>query len=267
MLALLLSDGGSAARPYYVYLALAAVAFLAGVIDAIAGGGGLLTVPALLVVTGDPRVVLATNKGQSVFGAFAALSSYHRAGRVDRARALPVFVSALLGSLAGVQLVLALRPELLRPVVLVLLVSVAALFAARSTRRRVESSGWRVAREHPIAAAATIGFVLGAYDGFFGPGVGTFLIALFAAAFGDDLTQATANAKVANFASNLGSMVSFAIAGAIDFRLALPMAGAQALGGIVGARATIRGGERLVRIGVLGVTVALAARIGWQMLG
>ena len=251
-------------------LLLCAVAFVAGVIDAIAGGGGLLTVPSLLLVTGTPRLALGTNKGQSVFGAFASLLSYHRAGRVHRDRALPSFLAALVGSLIGVRLVLTLRPELLRPVVLGLLVGVAIFFAARSGRARKTNSdaprpSWKIAHDHPVFTAAAIGLVMGTYDGFFGPGTGAFLIVLFTTIFGDDLVQATANAKVANFASNLGSVVSFAIAGAIDFRLALPMAVAQAAGGIVGARAALRGGERLIRAGVVVVTVALAARIAWQM--
>jgi uncharacterized membrane protein YfcA len=251
-------------------LLLCAVAFAAGVIDAIAGGGGLLTVPSLLLVTGTPRLALGTNKGQSVFGAFASLVSYHRAGRVNRSRAVPSFLAALAGSLVGVRLVLTLRPELLRPVVLGLLIGVAIFFAARGTRARKASPDvarlrWKVAEDHPVFTAGAIGLVMGAYDGFFGPGTGAFLIVLFTTIFGDDLVEATANAKVANFASNLGSVVSFAAAGAIDFRLALPMAVAQATGGIVGARAALRGGERLIRAGVVVVTIALAVRIAWQM--
>jgi hypothetical protein len=251
-------------------LLLCAVAFLAGVIDAIAGGGGLLTVPSLMLVLPTPRLALGTNKGQSVFGAFASLVSYHRAGRVHRDRALPSFLAALAGSLLGVRLVLMLRPELLRPVVLVLLVGVAVFFAIRSLRARkldplAPRPSFQIALDHPVFTAAAIGLVMGTYDGFFGPGTGAFLIVLFTTIFGDDLVQATANAKVANFASNLGSVVSFAIAGAIDFRFAIPMAAAQALGGIVGARAALRGGERLIRAGVVVVTIALAARIAWQM--
>ena len=248
-----------------IVLALSIVAFLAGFIDAIAGGGGLLSVPALLMAAGNPHIALATNKGQSVFGSFASLVSFHRAGRVDKARALPSFVSAFCGSLIGVRLALRLRPELLRPVVLALLVGVALFFAVRSGRKRATAAGWAVAHRHPVAAAAAIGLVLGGYDGFFGPGTGTFLITLFVTVFGDDLTRATANAKVANFASNLGSVITFALAGLIDLRLALPMAAAQAIGGVVGARAAIRGGERVIRAGVLVVTLAIAARVGWQM--
>jgi hypothetical protein len=248
-------------------IALAAVAFTAGIVDAIAGGGGLLTVPALLVTTGDARVTLGTNKGQAVFGSASALISFLRAGRIHRGRLAPTFVSAFLGSLAGVRLVLALRPELLRPVVLALLVAVAVFFTVRGRGRpgAAASRGWKIAAERPVLTAAAIGLVMGVYDGFFGPGVGTFLIALFVAIFGDELTAATANAKVANFASNLGAVLLFAAAGRIDLRLALPMAAAQALGGAVGARLAIRVGERLVRAGVLLVTTALVARIAWQM--
>jgi hypothetical protein len=251
---------------------LALVAFVGGFVDAIAGGGGLLTVPALLVATPDARIALGTNKGQSVFGALASLVSYARAGRVHRERALRSFVPAFLGSLAGVRLVFALRPETLRPVVLGLLVLAAAFFALHGRRRGSggapppEHAAPGFARRHPLAVATASALVLGTYDGFFGPGTGTFLIALYAVLLGDDLTQATANAKVANFASNLAAVLSFALAGKIDLRLALPMAGAQMLGGLAGARTAIRGGEKVVRGMVLVVTTALAVRIGWQIL-
>lgn len=250
-------------------IVLAVVAFLAGVIDAIAGGGGLLTVPALLVTTGDARLTLGTNKGQAVFGSFSAFVSFWRAGRIHRARLAPTFVAAFAGALAGARLVLALRPEMLRPVVLALLVAAAISFAVRGRKKPGEGSAkaWTVAEKHPVITAAGIGLLMGAYDGFFGPGVGTFLIALFVAVFGDDLTQATANAKVANFASNLGSVLLFARAGQIDLRFALPMAAAQAIGGTIGARLAMKGGERLVRAGVLLVTAALVVRIAWQMMG
>lgn len=269
---------------------LCAVALLAGVMDAIAGGGGLLTLPALLIAAPDVRVALGTNKGQSVFGSITSLVSFARTGHIDKRRAVPSFFAALVGSLLGVKAVFALRPEALRPAVLALLLVVAVLFAASGSRRRatakvesallgqgVESaasaadarpapSGWSVARAHPAKAAGLIGLALGFYDGFFGPGTGTFLIALYAGVFGDDLTRATANAKVANFASNLGACASYAAAGAIDYRLVLPMAAAQMVGGYLGARAAIRGGDRLIRAGVLAVTIALVIRLSLQLI-
>lgn len=261
--------------PYFV---LPAVAFAAGFVDAIAGGGGLLTVPALLSFTPDVRLALGTNKGQSVFGSFASLTSFARAGRVNRKRAVPAFFAALVGSLAGVKLVLSIKPETLRPIVLALLVLVAVFFLTRrkkAPRKAVigepvpepPKEGVAIVRDHPVVFALLVGGALGLYDGFFGPGTGTFLIALHTALFGDDLTEASANAKVANFASNLGSVAMFASQGKIDVRWALPMAVTQMLGGYVGARAALKGGERVVRAGVLAVTVALVVRLAWQMLG
>jgi uncharacterized protein len=254
---------------------LAAVALAAGLIDAIAGGGGLLTVPALLVAIADPRVALGTNKGQAVFGSCASLLSFAREGRVDKKRFWPTFLAAAAGSAAGARLLLAARPEVLRPVVLVLLLGVAAFFASRGRRRSKPSAPgdapppaptpMPIATRRPLTVAAVIALVIGAYDGFFGPGTGTFLILLYTTVFGDDLTRATANAKVANFASNLAAMVSFAIAGKIDFRIALPMAVAQALGGVLGARAAVRGGERLIRAVVLLVALTLSARLAYQI--
>ncbi len=256
---------------------LCAVALAAGLIDAIAGGGGLLTVPALLVAIADPRLALGTNKGQAVFGSGASLLSFVRAGRVDKKRFWPTFLAAALGSAAGARALLEARPEVLRPIVLVLLIGVAVFFAARGRRRPKEAKNgepppppprpWAIAERRPLATAVTIALVIGAYDGFFGPGTGTFLILLYTTVFGDDLTRATANAKVANFASNLAAMVSFALAGRIDFRIALPMAVAQAVGGVLGARAAVRGGEQLIRSAVLVVSLALAARLTYQILG
>lgn len=248
-------------------LLLALAALVAGFIDAIAGGGGLVTVPSLLVAVPDVRLALGTNKGQSVFGSFSALVSYWRSGRVHAERALPTFLAASVGAFAGARLVLALDPKVIRPLVLVLLLVVAVSFVLRGRRRAAPETRrpWPIAERHPLACAVAIALVLGAYDGFFGPGVGAFLIAAYAAVFGDDLTRATANAKVANFASNLTSVITFAIAGTIRFELAIPMALAQIAGGSLGARAAIRGGERFVRAGVVFVTLAMVARLTWQI--
>jgi hypothetical protein len=259
------------------FLVLPLVAFVAGFVDAIAGGGGLVTVPALLTFTPDVRLALGTNKGQAVFGSFASFVSFARAGRVNRQRAVPAFAAALGGSLLGSRLVFAVKPETLRPVVLALLVAVAVFFLVR--RRRPPQSavvgeplpepapgGLAIVRANPLVFAALVGGVIGTYDGFFGPGTGTFLIALHTALFGDGLTEASANAKVANFASNLGAVGMFAWQRTIDWRWAMAMAVMQAAGGYVGARAAIKGGERVVRVGVLVVTVALCVRLAWQML-
>ena len=164
-----------------------AVAVVAGAVDAIAGGGGLVTVPALLLALPNPAIALATNKGQSVFGSAASLASYARAGRVDRARVVPALAGGFLGAILGVRLLLLVRPDALRPIVLAMLVASAVFFAARRPHKVVLRAP---SPPRPWLAFA-ITLALGAYDGFFGPGVGTFLIAAGVAAFGDDLTSAT----------------------------------------------------------------------------
>ena len=242
---------------------LAGVALVAGTVDAIAGGGGLLTVPAFLAVGLPPHLALGTNKGQSVFGSFAAMIRFSRAGLVDRRRARLTFPLGLVGSLAGAALVLAVPPTVLRPVVLALLAGAALFIGFRRGRpARLED-----APPPPNAAlrAGAAAALIGAYDGFFGPGTGTFLIVAFVALLGDSLSHASASAKVVNFASNLSAMVLFAVKGTVVWRIALPMAAAQLLGGWLGAHLAVRRGDALVRRVVVMVALALATKVAWDL--
>jgi uncharacterized membrane protein YfcA len=243
--------------------ALVAVALAAGTIDAIAGGGGLLTVPALLAAGLPPHLALGTNKGQSVFGALAALVRFGHGGLVDPRRARVTFPLGLVGSLGGAALVLAIPPATLRPVVVVLLASV-ALFVGlrRPPPPRLEDAA---PPRGEAWIAGTAALAIGAYDGFFGPGTGTFLIVAFVGLLGDGLARASASAKVVNFASNLAAMVLFAARGTVVWRIALPMAAAQLLGGWLGAHLAVRRGDLLVRRAVVGVALAAAAKLAWDM--
>ena len=156
-------------------IVLVAVAFAAGVVDAIAGGGGLLTLPALLAAGLPPQQALGTNKGQSVFGSFAALMRYARSGLIDGQRARIAFPFGFIGSVLGGLLVLALDPKVLTPLVLVLLVGAGAFVAFRPQPKQHTP----VAR--PQLVTLLIALAIGFYDGFFGPGTGTFLIVAFVA--------------------------------------------------------------------------------------
>lgn len=242
---------------------LVAAAFGAGLVDAIAGGGGILTVPALLAAGLDPRVALATNKGQAVWGASVSFGRFLRHGHVDRRRAPWSFVAAAAGSAAGARAVLLVRPELLRPVVLGLLVVASGLAFVRKPGAQGEGAWW--VRAAPRASAVAVGLGLGAYDGFFGPGTGTFLLLVYAYAFGDGLVSASGNAKVANFASNLAAFGLFALTGAIRWELALPMGAAQVAGAWLGTELAVKRGAGLVRGAAVAVSLALAARVVWQM--
>jgi hypothetical protein len=238
----------------------AATALVAGVVDAIAGGGGLLTLPVLLALGLPPHAALGTNKGQAVFGAVASFWTFWRKKGIDRDRAGIGFALGFVGSVLGATLVLAVRPEPLKPVVMVMLVVAAGVVVARGYVR----AGPRTLL-HPLRAAALVALGLGAYDGFFGPGVGSLLIVAFMLVFGDGLTRASGNAKVVNLASNLAAVAIFAWRGTILWELALPMALANAVGASIGANLALSRGDRFVRVVVLVVVCALVAKLGLDM--
>ncbi len=243
------------------YLLLSAAAFFAGFVDAIAGGGGLVTLPALLAAGLDPRVALATNKGQAVFGAVASFVSFWRRRAIDPTRAPLAFATGFVGALGGAALLLWMRPEPLRPLVIALLVAAAVLV---SVPRRVLPD---LGLERPLRVFAPLGLALGVYDGFFGPGTGSILIAIHVVVFRDPLTPASANAKVGNLASNVAALAVFAYGGAVLWRIALVMAVANALGALAGSRLALHVGDRLVRVVVLLVVAALVVKLSLALIG
>lgn len=245
-----------------IVAALTGVAFVAGLIDAIAGGGGLLTVPALLTAGLPPHFVFGTNKGAAVFGSGAAVWRFSRAGLIDQGRARWLFPLGFLGSLAGASALVVVEPAVLKPVVLVLLI-VAGLIVA-FVRPKEDAS-----RQPPTRAllkASVIALIIGAYDGFFGPGTGTFLIIAFVTVLNLSLQRASANAKVVNFASNLAAMLLLFSKGLIVWKISVPMAVGQFAGGTLGAQLAVKGGDQLVRRVVFGVVVALVARLGYDFV-
>ncbi len=235
-------------------------AFAAGLVDSIAGGGGLVTVPILLASGLDPRIAMATNKGQASFGAVSSFVSFWMRGNIDRKRAPLGFIAGFIGALLGASALLLIRPEPLRPLFIVLLL-LAAGFVAWPRRPTTGKPHTWAMKLLPLIAIG-----LGFYDGFFGPGVGTMLIVAFVLTFGDTMTRASGNAKVVNLASNLASLAIFSWRGTVLWKMALPMAAANALGAFVGARLAIKGGDRFVRIVVLVVVVAVVTKMTWQVV-
>jgi uncharacterized membrane protein YfcA len=235
---------------------LSLTAFAAGVVDAIAGGGGLFTVPALLALGLPPSVALATNKGQAAPGALASFITYFRRGGVDRRRAPLGFACGFLGALLGARLLLALRPEPLRPLIVVLLLFALGVLLLRS---RIRLRARELTRPRLVLALVALG--CGTYDGFFGPGTGSILIVLFVTLFGDSPLMASGNAKVVNLASNLAAFSLFAWRGAVLWPIALPMAAANVLGARVGARLALKAGDRFVQVVVTVVVLAVVAKL------
>jgi len=239
-------------------LVLAGAGFVAGFVDAIAGGGGLITVPALLATGLPPHLALGTNKGQSVFGSGAALTRYARAGMIRRSTAIPLFLLGFGGACLGSLLAVALSPTILRPVVLVLLVCVTPLALVRPKPSALSQRWGKV-------GPAALALIIGAYDGFFGPGTGTLLLLGFVA-LGHSLLRATAEAKIINLASNLAALLLFSIKGYVLLQIALPMGLAQLTGAHLGAHTALRGGDRLVRGVLLAVVLALLVKLGHDVL-
>ena len=245
---------------WYILVALGLVAFAAGLVDSIAGGGGLLTMPALLWTGLPTNLALGSNKGQSVFGSGMALLRYAHSPLLDRRRAMVAVLPGLAGATLGVYLLMNVSSKALTPLVMAMLTGVAIFMIFY----RPPHSRPPLAKDR-LWAALPIAFLIAAYDGFFGPGTGTFLILAYALVFHDPLDAASANAKVVNFASNLASMVIFAANGLIVWKVALPMAAGQASGAWVGAHLTIRNGRAFVRYVVLVISLALITRLAWQM--
>jgi len=242
-------------------LLLSGTAFVAGLVDAVAGGGGLFTVPALLASGLPPGLALATNKGQAAPGALTSFVTFFRRGGLDRKRAPLGFALGFLGSLLGAQLLLAMRPEPLRPIIAALLLFALGFMLLRS-RIRVRKTPLL----HPRLTLALIALTLGTYDGFFGPGTGSLLIVLFVTLFGDSPLFASGNAKVVNLGSNLAAFLLFAWRGAILWQLALPMAVANMVGARLGARLALRQGDRFVQVVVAVVVLSVVAKLLFDML-
>jgi uncharacterized protein len=244
----------------WVIAALCAAAGGAGFVDAIAGGGGLVTVPALMSFIPQPHLALGTNKGQAVFGAVSSAASFWRGKGVDRARVPLAFAGGAVGAIFGALLQLRVKPEPLKPIALVLLLAAAALVALRPlvTKKAAHPHAVRA----PNARLGAIALAIGCYDGFFGPGTGSLLIVAFVTLHGDTMTRASGNAKIVNLASNLASFAIFAWKGTILWAIALPMALANAIGAAIGARTAMKHGDSFVRAVVLVVVVALVVKLG-----
>jgi len=240
-------------------------AFSAGLVDAIAGGGGLIQLPALLI--GLPQAstveVLGTNKVASVFGTTASALTYRRSVKTDAiflvTMALPAFFGSVLGALSA-----SLIPtQSMRPIVFVLLVAVAIYTWRKPDLGSIEALRYQKNKRFLISAIA--GLVIGFYDGIFGPGTGSFLM-LILIYLGFAFLSASAIAKVVNVSTNLGAILVFGLHGAILWQVGLVLAMANVVGGLLGARLAIRGGSTLIRKVFLFVTVALIFRVGIDTL-
>jgi uncharacterized membrane protein YfcA len=243
-----------------ILLLLVLAAFIAGVIDSIAGGGGLLALPALLLAGAPPVTALATNKLQGMFGTASAVLSYTRAGQVrPGAQAGPAFL-ALLASGGGALLASHLPVEVIRAALPVLLIGVALYFALKKGLNDADRHERLPARTFDATVVPGMAF----YDGVLGPGTGSFLMLGFVTLRGYGLLKATAHTKLLNFASNIGAMAVFALVASPWWLVGLSMGAAQFAGAQIGSRLAVRVGARVIRPLLVVTSVALALRLLWQ---
>ncbi|HEX8497907.1 MAG TPA: TSUP family transporter [Actinomycetales bacterium] len=249
-------------------LALLLVAGLAaGWVDAVVGGGGLIQLPALLLGlgTGSPAVLaLGTNKLASICGTVTSAVTYYRRVRPDLRTALPMAAWALVGALGGAGLATVLPSSAILPIVLVALVVVLVYTLARPALGQ-QTALLHAGRRHHLTAGA-LGFGVGVYDGAVGPGTGSFLVFGLVSLLGYGFLEASAKAKIANVATNLGALLVFVPQGVVLWRLGLLMGLANVVGGYVGARTAVAQGAAFVRVVFVLVSSALVLRLGYQVL-
>lgn len=247
---------------YDLLAQLLAAAFVAGCVDSIAGGGGLITVPVLMLAGADPVTALATNKLQGLFGAGSAAIAYSRAGHVSLKRQITPALIAFATAIAGALLTSHLPTDLIRRGLPVLLIGIALFFALKPGLTDTD----RMRRISPAWFALTLVPLIGFYDGLIGPGAGAFYMVGFVTLAGFGVLKATAHTKLLNFASNLGGMLAFAMVATPWWTTGLAMGAAQIAGATVGARLAVRIGAGVIKPVLVVTSTLLALRLLWQML-
>ena len=243
-------------------LFLLSASFLAGFVDSIAGGGGIVQLPALLIgLPNSPAAeVLGTNKLSAVFGTTTAAALYRKQIKPDPKVLIGMAIPAFFGSAAGALLASRIPTSSMRPMILVLLIAVAIYTWLKPDLGKLENL--RHVPKQRIQIGAIAGAVIGFYDGIFGPGTGSFLMLILVATLGYAFITASAIAKVVNVATNVGALIVFGINGAVIWQIGIIMGIANITGAIIGSRLAIRRGSTLVRKVFLLVTIVLIVRVG-----
>jgi uncharacterized protein len=247
-----------------VALFLAIASGFAGFVDAMAGGGGLIQLPALIVGLPNKELplILGTNKVPSIFGTAAAARNYFKNIKPDIPLTLSMMGPAFIGSMGGASLAAAVPKDFFKPFIVFLLVIVAIYTWIKPELGMSENL--KYTHKKRLAIVALIGLLIGFYDGIFGPGTGTFLVFFLVSGIGYAFLKASGTAKLVNISTNAGAILSFQLTGHIWWQLGLLLAFANVTGAIIGSRLAIKGGSPLVRKVFLAVTFLLIARVAWD---
>ncbi|WP_159947856.1 TSUP family transporter [Rhizobium sp. 18065] len=242
---------------FNLLLLLFVAAFIAGFVDSIAGGGGLITIPAMLIVGIPPLETLGTNKLQSMFGAGSATIAYARKGHVDLQKQLPMSVMAVAGGAIGALIATVVPGSVLRGLMPFLLVAIALYFALKPNL----SDDDRHQRITPFLFGLTFVPLIGLYDGVFGPGTGSFFMLAFVSLAGFGVLKATAHTKLLNLGSNVGAFIVFMVGGVVLWKIGLMMGVGQFLGAQLGSRFAMKSGAKLIKPLLIVTCLALAIKL------
>jgi len=250
--------------PIWVVLLIGCGVFLASFVDAIGGGGGIISVPSYLLAGIPPHLALGTNKLSSTLGTIASAARFTKNGFADWGLAIPSVILAILGGYIGTSLQLMVDESILKYMLLLVLPAVAVVLLKQKTLRetRGEMNIWK---RRAIVWGASL--ALGAYDGFYGPGTGTFLLLIFCNFAKLDVRTASGNVKLVNLASNIGAVVSSLLAGKVLILMGIITAALSIAGHYIGAGLTIKNGSKIVRPVILIVITLLAIKVIAELMG
>ncbi|OSB11745.1 sulfite exporter TauE/SafE family protein [Paraclostridium bifermentans] len=236
--------------------------FLAAFVDSIAGGGGLISMPVLLMAALPAHLALGTNKFAGAFGCFSSAYKYSKSGKTNIELLKKLIPFTILGCLLGVKCVLSISENILN-ILVFLMILIVALYTYLKKDLGKEDKFENLSKEN-IKKGIIMAFALGFYDGFFGPGTGTFLTFAFIKIYGFDFLHASANTKILNFTSNFTALILFMFSGQILYKVAIFYAISMVLGGYIGAKVAINKGSQLIKPIFLFMAVAVAIKLLYQ---
>lgn len=247
---------------FQMYLIVLPLVFLAALVDSIAGGGGLISLPAYTLVGLDYNIASGCNKFSAMFGTLVATVRYYKSGKLMLIPGLCAALTALPGSWLGTRIAMALGTDIMNGFMVFAIPVVGVLVLFRSKKDDEE----RPPMKHMRLMCLVIGFVIGLYDGFFGPGTGTFLIILFTWITGMSMVSASATAKPVNLASNVASLITRIAAGDVLYALAIPAMCCSIAGGWIGSKLALKRGAKLIRFVMMGVLLLLTIKLAIEWL-
>lgn len=241
------------------------IVFLGGLIDSIAGGGGLLSLPAYLITGMPTHIALGNNKFSSCWGTIFSTLRYFKHGMIDVKIALISAVFALIGSFSGTKAVLLINPEFLR-YILVFLLPLITLFTLLKKDIGAIDTSHTLSTFRKVFLSIIASLIIGFYDGFFGPGTGSFLILFYALVLKYDFVVANGNTKVINSASNIAAMVTFLISGKVILLIGIPAAIAGIAGNMLGSKIVVKKGSKFIRPIFISIFILLFIKIIYDLL-